>query len=833
MAIQFFNNVQILQPSGTGLLLKSNDGSNSPVNLITQGLGTFGHREILKSGFTGGFASDNNHGHKLFNINQIEQAADGDIKNLQFVQERYLAQEASSLPNSRNAFWAFHKVSKELDELNSSNEVLPNNKTSLSWYAKTQFLYPRTNNDTILVTWNASHGLKQNDHVVVVTDGRGDLVAQQDGWVLDPDPNDNGQSAVIVYGQRTLEYDLASFTSFGSTGWSIHKGSLDPFHNDTIGDTLLNFDADADGNYEAFQLGPGCQTDGNCISIGKNIYNNDAETVKIGYENETLIVKKTGGIEVYGLGQFNNDVLITGALKDSSNNPGLQGQVLSSTVTGTDWIDQGDVIAGEADKAKSVILRVKNSTGSPMSKGQVVCEAVSATPPSGNLIEVALADNNGTNTMPALGILNEDLDAAGGANDEGDAIMFGKVSGINTSAFSVGNEVFVDDTPGGLTTTKPTGVKYIQKVGVVIRDDANNGTIEVFGAGRVNDVPTPLYVDHANQRLGIGVTNPGYRLEVNGTSFFTGDVTIGELQSPGDLILPTPGSNLDIGENTLTGADNSIALGSNNTVSAAYAIAMGQSNNVTGNEGIAGGFGNTVSGLQAQAFGLNNTASAAHTTAFGVGTTASQINALAAGDSTTANAVNAVAFGLNTNVSGGNSLAIGLRTNVSGFNSFGGGRDIVLSGNRSIASGDDVNVSGSESIAVGQILTCASDSSIVVGTRNDISAGSENVAVFGENNDGLASNTLTAGNGLQNNSPASLAVGVWNVQRTNSRFAVGIGLDNNQREDAFVIDNTGTIIAYVLQKSTSNYANDAAAAAGGVPVGGLYRNGSVVQIRVS
>jgi hypothetical protein len=30
-----------------------------------------------------------------------------------------------------------------------------------------------------------------------------------------------------------------------------------------------------------------------------------------------------------------------------------------------------------------------------------------------------------------------------------------------------------------------------------------------------------------------------------------------------------------------------------------------------------------------------------------------------------------------------------------------------------------------------------------------------------------------------------------------------------------------------------NFANDAAAAAGGIPVGGIYRNGSVVQIRVA
>ena len=229
-------------------------------------------------------------------------------------------------------------------------------------------------------------------------------------------------------------------------------------------------------------------------------------------------------------------------INDSYTLPAADGtvdQIIKTNGAGVlTFIDQG-----EAEKAKSVTLRVKNSTASAMSKGQVICEAVSASPPSGNLIEVALADNNGTDAMPALGILNEDLDAAGGANDEGDAIMFGKVSGINTSAFSVGDEVFVDDTPGGLTTTKPTGVKYIQKVGVVIRDDNTNGTIEVFGAGRVNDVPTPLYIDHANQRLGIGITSPQttlhmgvqaanptrteeFRLESRGSSGFGGNSVV-------------------------------------------------------------------------------------------------------------------------------------------------------------------------------------------------------------------------------------------------------------------------------------------------------------------
>jgi hypothetical protein len=177
--------------------------------------------------------------------------------------------------------------------------------------------------------------------------------------------------------------------------------------------------------------------------------------------------------------------------------------------------------ASSADKALSLTITVKNTESVALTKGQVVCAAPSATPPSGNVIEVKLADNNGTDSMPAIGVLNEGLDAAGGANDEGEAIMFGRISGINTSAFAVGDEIFVSDTPGGLTATKPTGVKYIQKIGVVIRDDASNGTIEVFGAGRTNDVPTPLYIDHANQRLGIGTTSAQEMLHLYGGSLDT------------------------------------------------------------------------------------------------------------------------------------------------------------------------------------------------------------------------------------------------------------------------------------------------------------------------
>lgn len=48
-------------------------------------------------------------------------------------------------------------------------------------------------------------------------------------------------------------------------------------------------------------------------------------------------------------------------------------------------------------------------------------------------------------------------------------------------------------------------------------------------------------------------------------------------------------------------------------------------------------------------------------------------------------------------------------------------------------------------------------------------------------------------------------------------------------QDGFYVAVLGqTIIA----ASLGNYANDAAAAAGGVPVNGIYRNGSVLMVRV-
>ena len=188
---------------------------------------------------------------------------------------------------------------------------------------------------------------------------------------------------------------------------------------------------------------------------------------------------------------------------------GTSGQVI--TTDGSGNLSFVDPTSGAATTALSLNVTVKNVSGGSLAKGTIIHAHPSANPPSGNVIEVIAADYDDTNKMPAIGVLNETL-----ANEsEGQAIMFGAVSGIDTSGFSIGDELWVGNN-GAFTNTKPaTAGQLIQKIAVVIKSHATAGLIKVFGAGRTNDVPLPLYIDNTNQRVGIGISTPASPLHIN------------------------------------------------------------------------------------------------------------------------------------------------------------------------------------------------------------------------------------------------------------------------------------------------------------------------------
>ncbi len=135
-------------------------------------------------------------------------------------------------------------------------------------------------------------------------------------------------------------------------------------------------------------------------------------------------------------------------------------------------------------------------------------------------IKVGVADASDPAKMPAIGITNTELTTTGDTKD-GLITLVGvyntNISDPNFVGLNVNDIVYV--APGGrLTTTKPTGTNLIQNIGIILKTNGNTiQGLQVTCIGRTNDVPTPLYIDHANQRVGIGATSPAYKLDVAGS----------------------------------------------------------------------------------------------------------------------------------------------------------------------------------------------------------------------------------------------------------------------------------------------------------------------------
>ena len=144
----------------------------------------------------------------------------------------------------------------------------------------------------------------------------------------------------------------------------------------------------------------------------------------------------------------------------------------------TSYDDINNELTIESDTIEELC---KNGTGSTILKGTPVYQTGTA----GNAMVIAPADASSSATMPAVGVLSQDL----AADAEGSLILMGRISGVNTSAFSEGDVIYVAS-GGGYTNVRPTGQSVlVQNLGRVTKVDASNGGGVVMGSGRANDVP--------------------------------------------------------------------------------------------------------------------------------------------------------------------------------------------------------------------------------------------------------------------------------------------------------------------------------------------------------
>jgi hypothetical protein len=134
--------------------------------------------------------------------------------------------------------------------------------------------------------------------------------------------------------------------------------------------------------------------------------------------------------------------------------------------------------------AQTLIVPAIKATAGTINPGQVVY--IVGFDAGNSAITVELADASGGSTMPAYGL----ADATITDSAVGNLVVAGTIGGFNTSAFAVGDEVFVSDTTlGGLVNARPDGAALVQQIGTVTVSDAVNGVVQVTGAGRVNALP--------------------------------------------------------------------------------------------------------------------------------------------------------------------------------------------------------------------------------------------------------------------------------------------------------------------------------------------------------
>ena len=149
----------------------------------------------------------------------------------------------------------------------------------------------------------------------------------------------------------------------------------------------------------------------------------------------------------------------------------------------------GDLaVGGELEVTGDIIGDLRGATlfkaqaGETLAKGDVVY--ISGI--SGNTTVVSKADADDAAKMPAFGLVA----AAASSGNPVDVYTFGELSGLDTSSFSEGDELFVSTTTGTLTNSAPTGESSkLQKIAKVTRSDNSAGSVFIMGAGRSNAVP--------------------------------------------------------------------------------------------------------------------------------------------------------------------------------------------------------------------------------------------------------------------------------------------------------------------------------------------------------
>lgn len=203
---------------------------------------------------------------------------------------------------------------------------------------------------------------------------------------------------------------------------------------------------------------------GGSSSIDNALARYDGTTGKL-IQNSTAILDDSGNLDTASIKTDYAD-LDTGASAPTY----AQGRTFWDSGNGTTSTYLNPDVT--LQNGQEIVTLVYNGTGSTITGGSVVA-VVGA---QGQRPSVALADADSEPTSAStLGIATQDI--ANGA--EGFITSFGFIRGVNTSGFTAGSPIYLSQTAGGFTATRPSAPAHTVILGWVIKVNASSGEIFV------------------------------------------------------------------------------------------------------------------------------------------------------------------------------------------------------------------------------------------------------------------------------------------------------------------------------------------------------------------
>ena len=287
----------------------------------------------------------------------------------------------------------------------------------------------------------------------------------------------SAQPADLANGEIAINYADGKIFYKDSTG-TIKTVSVDAYSTVNVGGTLLVADIPNDvlsiGAGDNIILTPDALTDSFTVAANLTAANNWANT-KL---SNTSGVVFGGNLTIsQDLTIGNNISNVTSIILNTSTNrtPTTPGEIT--------WSDDDSTLRFNMDSPSSVIghigqdqfYYVKNQTGSTINKGTVVRFA-GTLGSSGRLLVAPAIANNSYPSKYVVGVAAATINNG----DDGFVLAQGKLRGINTSAFSEGDILYVSSsTPGAFSNTMPTAPNNKITIAAVVKKDNTQGTIEV------------------------------------------------------------------------------------------------------------------------------------------------------------------------------------------------------------------------------------------------------------------------------------------------------------------------------------------------------------------